>query len=65
MQRQYIDIVATAGENGIISPSGTVSVDDGGNQTFTMKADEGYVVDDVTVDGLWVPRLITLSSMCR
>ncbi len=51
MQRQYIDIIATAGENGIISPAGAVAVDEGGNQTFTMKADEGYVVDDVTVDG--------------
>jgi len=51
MQRQYVDIVATAGENGIISPSGIVSVDDGGNQTFTMKADDGYVVEDVKVDG--------------
>ncbi|MBK7147282.1 MAG: lamin tail domain-containing protein [Bacteroidetes bacterium] len=45
------DIEATAGANGNISPSGTVSVSAGNNQSFTITADPGYVIADVEVDG--------------
>jgi len=48
----YID--AGAGENGSISPSGQVAVPAGGSRTFTITADEGYVVADVLVDGVSV-----------
>jgi outer membrane protein assembly factor BamE (lipoprotein component of BamABCDE complex) len=44
-------ITASAGANGTISPSGEVSVTNGGNQTFTFSPNSGYEVDKVTVDG--------------
>jgi len=45
------DVVATAGANGTISPSGTVKVAHGGNQKFTFTPNTGYKVNTVTVDG--------------
>jgi uncharacterized repeat protein (TIGR02543 family) len=48
-------ITATAGANGIISPSGAVSVNHGDNQTFTITPNAGYHVDVLTVDGGSVP----------
>ncbi|WP_346696939.1 S-layer homology domain-containing protein [Thermophilibacter mediterraneus] len=45
-------ITATAGEGGTISPSGTVSVREGADKTFTVTPDEGWTVGDVTVDGV-------------
>ena len=47
-------ITATAGEGGSISPSGAVIVTDGADQTFTITANEGYVISDVKVDGVSV-----------
>ena len=44
-------IVASAGTGGTITPSGNVTVADGGNQTFTIAANSGYEIDDVKVDG--------------
>jgi hypothetical protein len=44
-------ILATAGANGNISPSGTTSVTQWTNQTFTITPAFGYVVDILTVDG--------------
>jgi hypothetical protein len=44
-------ITASAGEGGIISPSGAVSVNAGSNKTFQFIPDSGYIVLDVTVDG--------------
>ncbi|MCX6345737.1 MAG: M6 family metalloprotease domain-containing protein, partial [Armatimonadetes bacterium] len=44
-------ITASAGANGTISPSGTVSVTHGTNKTFTFTANTGYVADQVTIDG--------------
>ncbi len=43
-------ITATAGANGSISPSGEVSVEAGGSQTFTITPNEGYEIADVLVD---------------
>ncbi len=45
------DITASAGANGSISPSGTVTIDEGLSQAFTITADAGYEVADVLVDG--------------
>ncbi len=42
-------IIASAGEHGSISPNGDVAVDEGGSQTFTIVADEGYHIKDVIV----------------
>jgi hypothetical protein len=44
-------ITASAGPNGAISPSGTVTLNQGASQTFTITPGTGYVVDVVTVDG--------------
>lgn len=45
-------ITATAGTGGSISPSGTVTVNHGANQTFTISANNGYKVADVKVDNV-------------
>ena len=47
---QGFTITATAGEGGAITPSGRVAVANGGSQTFTVTADSGYSISDVTVD---------------
>ena len=47
-------ITASAGENGSISPSGEVEVEEGNNQTFTIAANEGYEIDTLKVDGVEV-----------
>ena len=44
-------ITASAGEGGSIDPSGEVTVNAGETQTFTITADEGYVIADVKVNG--------------
>jgi hypothetical protein len=44
-------ITASAGANGSISPSGAVSVANGGSQAFTITPNAGYLVQDVLVDG--------------
>ncbi|REE17036.1 lamin tail-like protein [Winogradskyella pacifica] len=48
------NITATAGANGTISPTGVTSVGCGNDQTYTITADSGYIVDDVLVDGVSV-----------
>jgi len=45
------EVVATAGENGTITPDGTQTVECGDDILFTFTPDEGYGVDMVTVDG--------------
>jgi uncharacterized repeat protein (TIGR02543 family) len=44
-------ITASTGTNGTISPSGSVSVTGGANQTFTVSPASGYQVAALTVDG--------------
>ena len=44
-------ITAVAGANGSISPSGSVEVKEGADQTFTITADEGYEIENLKVDG--------------
>ena len=44
-------ITATAGANGNISPSGSVTVTQGTNQSFSIGADAGYRILDVVVNG--------------
>ena len=39
----------------IITPSGSISVAPGGNQTFTYSADSGYTINQVLVDDQQVP----------
>jgi pimeloyl-ACP methyl ester carboxylesterase len=47
-------IVASAGANGTISPSGSVTVGCGGSQAFTITPSGCYQVADVLVDGVSV-----------
>lgn len=44
-------IQATAGANGIITPSGTINVAQGANQTFAMIPNTGYEIQNVYIDG--------------
>ena len=44
-------ITASAGANGAIAPSGSVIVNYGSNQTFTITPNTGYHVANVLVDG--------------
>ncbi|HIY51867.1 MAG TPA: S-layer homology domain-containing protein [Candidatus Olsenella avicola] len=44
-------ITASAGANGTISPSGTIKVPLGSDQTFTITPNQGYEIADVRVDG--------------
>jgi hypothetical protein len=44
-------ITASAGTNGVISPSGSVSVDYDGNQDFTITPDTGYYIASIMIDG--------------
>ncbi len=44
-------ITATAGPGGSIDPSGAVTVFCGENKTFAITPDEGYYVEDVSVNG--------------
>ncbi len=48
--RQYT-ITVSAGANGTINPSGSVAVNSGSNQSFTISAGSGYTISQVTVDG--------------
>ena len=45
------NIIASAGSGGSISPSGTVTVNAGQNQGFTITANTNYHISDVSVDG--------------
>ncbi len=47
-------IVATAGAGGSIAPSGSVVVNNGDSQMFTIIGNVGYVIADVLVDGVSV-----------
>ena len=44
-------IAASAGVGGTITPSGSVSVNHGSNQIFTITPNTGYTVSNVVVDG--------------
>lgn len=44
-------LTVTCGNGGSISPSESVKVNYGENQTFTITPDEGYEIEDVLVDG--------------
>ena len=54
--RNTYTITATAGANGTISPSGSVALIHGANQTFTFTPDFGYHVDSIFIDGNFFSR---------
>ncbi len=50
-QPTYFKVTASAGEGGTIDPEGEINVEEGTSQTFSISANEGYVISDVKVDG--------------
>jgi len=44
-------ITASAGSHGSISPSGSITVNQDSDKSFTITPDTGYQIDDVLVDG--------------
>ena len=48
---------ATAGANGSISPQGSIVLNHGASQSFTISPDPGYHIEEVKVDGLTVGAL--------
>jgi hypothetical protein len=52
-------ITATTGAGGTISPSGSVTVNQGANQGFTITPSTGYAIAAVTVDGTSVGAVST------
>ena len=55
-------ITASAGPGGSIDPTGDVTVDSGADKTFTITANDGYVTDQVLVDGANHPAAVTSGS---
>ena len=45
-------MTATAGSGGSVSPSGTLTLAQGSNQTFLVQAQNGFQIQDVVVDGV-------------
>ncbi len=52
-------ITASAGANGSISPSGSLTVNHGSNRTFTISADATYDIQNVWVNGVSVGAVST------
>lgn len=50
-QKQTYTITVTAGSGGSVSPSGAVSVEEGGSVTFAITPSSGYTVSQLLVDG--------------
>ncbi len=50
----YHTITASAGAGGTITPSGSVSVEDNTNKTFTIIANSGYSIENVLIDNISV-----------
>ncbi len=48
-------VTASAGEHGKITPSGDVTVSNGGRQVFAIEADEGYELRELLLDDEKVP----------
>jgi len=55
-------IEATAGQGGTISPSGAISVNPGGSQTFTFTPQGGNVVSDVLINNVSNPGAVAAGS---
>ncbi|MBI5633515.1 MAG: choice-of-anchor D domain-containing protein [Nitrospirae bacterium] len=46
------DITSSAGAGGTITPSGSITVDHGTNQTYAITPNSGYAIADVLIDGI-------------
>ncbi len=58
-------ITATAGTGGHIDPSGTITVQHGAEQSFTITPENGYQIKDILVDGIseWAGGAFTAPGM--
>ena len=58
-------ITATAGTGGHIDPSGTITVQHGADQSFTITPENGYQIKDILVDGIseWAGGAFTAPGM--
>ena len=54
---QVYTITATAGANGNITPSGSINVNEGADQSFTITPNAGYQITDVLVDDVSVGHI--------
>jgi hypothetical protein len=45
-------ITASAGPGGTIEPAGSIEIVEGQDATFVIRADEGFVIDKVLLDGV-------------
>jgi hypothetical protein len=52
-------LTATSDANGVITPAGTITVNYGASQTFTITPNTGYKIKDVKVDGASVGAVST------
>jgi hypothetical protein len=61
----FYTVTASAGTGGTISPSGSLSVNAGSNQTFSIKPKSGYTINLLKIDGVSVGRMrsYTLSDV--
>ncbi len=50
--KKTFTIVSSAGHGGLISPSGTITVNSGESKTFTITPNSGYKTSNVKVDGV-------------
>lgn len=60
--RKYIITATVEGVGGAISPKGNINVEHGSNRSFTITADEGYLLSEVLVDGVSVPEAVAGKS---
>ena len=51
-ENTYTIIASVNGDGGTINPSGTVTVIEGGNKTFTITPNTGYQISQVLIDGV-------------
>lgn len=56
---QFYQITSSASSGGTISPSGNVRVREGRDAVFAISADEGYLIEDVQVDGASVGGVVS------
>ena len=49
---QTYRILSSATTGGTVSPNGTTTIDSGSNKTYYISAEDGYMISDVSVDGL-------------
>lgn len=57
LAKKNYTITASAGDNGRITPTGTINVIHGANQNFTITADDNYEIDHIIVDGVTIGNI--------